>query len=207
MNVQDFFFAFFPQHAASCQLEVTRYVTSSPNPNEEKPCKTKELQSAKETDSKELRSSCRCLGHRGHAIIVFPAAVRQRGPTALLPLSSRSPCKASAPVPPGPPCRHVMPTGAGLIALASRDRSHTVEDIHFRDTRSEKWTKRGPVLHGCHPAVFFPLQSTFLIEFWKTPPFQGPVLRRNLLLQCFLTTVCLSRSCLDKMSCSFLATF
>lgn len=91
MNVQDFFFAFSPQHAASCQLEVTRYVTSSPNPNEEKPCMTKELHSAKETDSTELRSSCRCLGHRGHAIIVFPAAVRQRGPTALLPLSSRPP--------------------------------------------------------------------------------------------------------------------
>lgn len=180
MNVQDFFFSFFPQHAASCPLEVTRYVTSSPNPNEEKPCKTKELHSAKKKKTTPRSSGAPAAASATEAtqLSSFPrrcqTARPDRSPPALLPLSARSPCEASAPVPPGPPCRHVMPTGAGLIAPASRDRSHTVEDIHFRDTRSEKWTKRGPVLHGCHPAVFFPLQSTFLIDFWKTPPFKVP---------------------------------
>lgn len=67
-----------------------------------------------------------------------------------------------------------MPTGAGLIALASWDRSHTGEDIHFRDMRSEKWTKKVPVLGQCHPDVFFPfnpLSGLFFKDFCKSHPF------------------------------------
>lgn len=90
MNVQDFLILFFSPTCRIVSVRCNTVCSFKPKSQRGKTLRNQRapLSKKKKHNCTDLRSSCRCLGHRGLTIIIFPAAVRQRGPTAPLPLSS-----------------------------------------------------------------------------------------------------------------------